>query len=79
VSGNVEHPGTYAATHIVTVTEAIALAGGANRFADAEASVIIRSDDKGTRRIPVDYPGILAGTRAQQDLPLIAGDTLYIP
>jgi polysaccharide export outer membrane protein len=79
VSGNVEHPGTYASTHIVTVTEAIALAGGANRFADAEASVIIRSDEKGTRRIPVDYPGILSGVRASQDLPLLAGDTLYVP
>jgi polysaccharide export outer membrane protein len=79
VSGNVEHPGTYASTHFVTVSEAVALAGGANRFADAEAAVIIRSDDKGVRRIPVDYPGILAGTRAQQDLPLLAGDTLYVP
>jgi polysaccharide export outer membrane protein len=79
VSGNVEHPGTYASTHIVTVTEAVALAGGANRFAEAEASIIIRSDEKGTRRIPVDYPGILSGVRAQQDLPLIAGDTLYVP
>lgn len=79
VSGNVEKPGTFTATHFVTVSEAIALAGGANRFAEAEASIIIRSDDKGTRRIPVDYPGILAGTRAQQDLPLLAGDTLYVP
>lgn len=79
VSGNVEHPGTFVSTHVVTVTEAVALAGGANRFADAEASIIIRSDDKGTRRIPVDYPGILSGVRVQQDLPLIAGDTLYIP
>ncbi len=79
VSGNVEHPGTYTSTHFVTVSEAIALAGGANRFADAEAAVIIRSDDKGARRIPVDYPGILAGTRTQQDLPLLAGDTLYVP
>jgi len=79
VSGNVEHPGTFAATHFVSVTEAIALAGGANRFAEAEAAVIIRTDDKGTRRIPVDYPGILAGTKPQQDLPLLAGDTLYVP
>jgi polysaccharide biosynthesis/export protein len=79
VSGNVERPGTFSATHFVSVTEAIALAGGVNRFADAEAAVIIRTDEKGTRRIPVDYPGILAGTKPQQDLPLLAGDTLYVP
>jgi polysaccharide export outer membrane protein len=79
ISGNVERPGTYGATHFVTVTEAMALAGGANKFADPEAAVIIRSDDKGTRRIPVDPVGILAGTKPQQDLPLLAGDTLYVP
>jgi len=79
VSGNVEHPGAYASTHFVTVTEAMALAGGANKFSDPEDAVIIRTDDKGTPRIPVDYVGILAGTKPQQDLPLLAGDTLYVP
>ena len=80
VGGNVEHPGTYNANHFVTVSEAMTLAGGPNRFSTPEETVIIRtSADKGTRRIPIDYPSILNGTRPEADLPLLAGDTVYVP
>jgi polysaccharide export outer membrane protein len=80
VSGNVERPGAYSASHYVTVTEAMALAGGPNKFADVGGMVIIRPDPaKGTRRVPVDYNGVLAGTRANENLPLLAGDTIYVP
>jgi polysaccharide export outer membrane protein len=80
ISGNVERPGSYSSTHFVTVVEAMALAGGPNRFADANGMVIIRPDQaRGQRRIPVDYPGILSGTRAHENLALLAGDTIYVP
>jgi polysaccharide export outer membrane protein len=80
VSGNVEHAGAYTANHYVTVSEAMALAGGPNRFAVPEATVIMRPDaTKGVRRIPIDYPAILNGTRPEQDLPLVPGDTIYVP
>lgn len=78
VSGNVEHSGTFSTNHYVTVTEAIALAGGPSRYATPEDSVIIRTSG-GVRRIPVDYPAILKGTRSEQDLPLLAGDVVYVP
>jgi polysaccharide export outer membrane protein len=80
VSGNVERAGAYNANHFVTVSEAIALAGGPNRFASPEEVVIIRNDaTRGTRRIPVDYPSILSGRHPEQDLPVVAGDTIYVP
>jgi len=80
VGGNVEHPGTYNANHFVTVSEAMTLAGGPNRFSTPEETVIIRtSGDKGTRRIPIDYPSILNGSHPDADLPLLAGDTVYVP
>lgn len=80
VSGNVERPGAYTSNHYVTVAEAMALAGGPNRFSDAAGTVIIRMDDKGqTRRIPVDYLGVLSGKTPQENLPLVAGDTIYVP
>jgi polysaccharide export outer membrane protein len=80
VSGSVERPGAYVATHYVTVVEAMALAGGPNKFANPDSGVIIRVDaTRGTRRIPIDYPSILNGTHPEQDLPLLPGDTLYIP
>jgi polysaccharide export outer membrane protein len=80
VSGNVERPGAYTANHYVTVAEAMALAGGPNRFADPAGTVIIRHNPAGgSKRIPVDYPGVLAGKVPQENLPLLAGDTIYVP
>jgi len=80
VSGNVERPGAYAANHYVTVTEAMALAGGPNKFSNPGGTVIIRSNDAGvTRRVPVDYNGVLDGTRANENLVVVAGDTIYVP
>jgi polysaccharide export outer membrane protein len=79
VSGNVERPGAYTANHFVTVTEALALAGGPNKFGNPEGTVVMRSDARGARRIPVDYPAILSGARPVEDLALISGDTVYVP
>jgi polysaccharide export outer membrane protein len=80
VSGNVEKPGAFTSNHYVTVGEAMALAGGPNRFADPGGTVIIRVNaDGATHRIPIDYNGVLAGTRPTENLPLLAGDTIYVP
>ena len=80
VSGNVERGGSFSSNHFVTVTEAISLAGGPNRYATAEQTVIIRTDPaRGVRRIPIDYPSILKGTHPEHDLPILAGDTIYVP
>ena len=80
VSGSVEHPGAFTSNHYVTVGEAMALAGGPNRFADPGGTIIIRTNAQGvTRRIPVDYLGVLSGTKPQENLPLLAGDTVYVP
>jgi polysaccharide biosynthesis/export protein len=80
ISGQVERPGAYASNHYVTVSEALALAGGPNRFADAGGMVIIRANPAGVvRRIPIDYPGVVAGTRPNENLTVVAGDTIYVP
>lgn len=79
VSGNVERAGVYAANHFVTVSEALALAGGPNRFASPEGTLIIRGEGAALRRIPIDYIGITSGTRPQEDLPLLPGDRVYVP
>jgi polysaccharide export outer membrane protein len=80
VSGNIERPGTFNASHYVTVSEAMALAGGPNRYADPEDIVVIRSDAQhGTRRIPIDYPALLAGKRPEQNIALLPGDVVYVP
>jgi polysaccharide export outer membrane protein len=80
VSGMVEHAGAFSSNHYVTVSEAIVLAGGPNKYATPEEAVIIRQDPgRAPKRIPIDYPSILAGLHPEQDLVLLAGDNVYLP
>ena len=80
VSGNVAHPGVMEGQRYLTVSEAIALAGGPNRFAAPNDTVIIRTGPDGkVRRIPIQYEEIEAGRRLEQDLVLLRGDRVYVP
>ncbi len=76
LSGNVEHPGVYTAKYYLTVAEAIALAGGPNKFAGSYL-LLVRSD--GNKRIPIDYARIRSGQHPDENLALFSGDTIFIP
>jgi polysaccharide biosynthesis/export protein len=79
VSGNVEHGGIFTSKYYVTVNEAIALAGGLNKFANPRRLVIVRSDGGGRRRVPIDYDRISSGEHPEENLVLISGDNLFAP
>ena len=80
VSGNFEHPGIFNSRYYVQVAEAIAMAGGINRFANPHRLVIIRQDPSHkVRRIPIDYERVSSGEHPQENLVLMAGDTLFAP
>ncbi|HZS40673.1 MAG TPA: polysaccharide biosynthesis/export family protein [Polyangia bacterium] len=79
VSGNVEHGGIFTSKYYVTVAEAIALAGGLNKFADPKKLVIVRLDEHGRRRVPIDYNRISSGEHPDENLVLISGDNLFAP
>jgi polysaccharide export outer membrane protein len=80
VSGNVAHPGVIESTRYLTVSEAIALAGGPTRFAEPSGTVLIRTAPDGTvHRIPIEYDEVEAGRRPEQDLVLLRGDRVYVP
>lgn len=80
VAGNVAQTGIFNSNYYVTVSEAIAMAGGPNEYADADHVVIIRSDPSGRlRRIPIDYEAILEGERPDQNIVILAGDTVFVP
>ncbi len=75
VAGNVERPGMFTPRYYVTVSEAIALAAGPNRYASMGNVVIVR----GVRRIPIDYDAILSGKSPEQDVVVLAGDAVRVP
>jgi polysaccharide biosynthesis/export protein len=80
VAGAVRAPGIYSPAYYVTVSEAIALAGGPDQFANADEVVLIRGGQGGKkRRIPIDYDAILEGDQPEQDIAILPGDTVYVP
>lgn len=80
VTGAVGQPGTFSSSYYVSVAEALAMAGGPNRFADTDSIEIIRvSSDGKLRRIPISYDDISTRKRPEANLMLVAGDTVYVP
>ena len=80
VSGNVERPGMFTERSYVTVSEAVALAGGPNRFASPTDLVLIRPIvGREPTRIPIDLEAILSGAHPEQNLVVLSGDTVFVP
>ncbi|MCU1279252.1 MAG: outer rane polysaccharide exporter [bacterium] len=77
VSGQVEKPGIMTAKYYVTAAEAVAMAGGLGRYANPHRLLLVRSDVRGVRRIPLDYDRISSGEHPEENLIIIAGDTLF--
>ena len=75
ISGNVEKPGVYQVRSYVTVLEAIATAGGANKYAGNSAYVV-----RGTpsRKIPIDLKQASSGEHAEQNIVVLRGDLIVV-
>lgn len=80
VSGQVARPGVIESKRYLTVSDAIASAGGPTRFADSESVVVVRRGlDGKTRRIPINYKELAAGRALEQNIVLLRDDQVYVP
>jgi polysaccharide export outer membrane protein len=79
VTGSVASPGMFTPRYFVTVSEAVALAGGPTRYANTGEMVLVRAVGGRPLTLRVDYDGILSGKAAEQDIVLLAGDALRVP
>lgn len=84
VTGEVTHPGLFSASRYVTVSEAVAMAGGPTRFAELERVVVIRrrsTKKRGppVRRIPINYEAIAKGLHPEENIVLLPGDVVHVP
>jgi polysaccharide export outer membrane protein len=80
VSGNVARAGIFTSGYYVSVSEALAMAGGPNQFASTKQILLIRMDGPGKfRHIPINYDAVVSRERPEQDLVLKTGDTLFVP
>jgi polysaccharide biosynthesis/export protein len=76
VLGAVEHAGYYTSRTYVTAVEAVAIAGGPNRFAGNEV-MIIRGNP--ARKIPIDLRRATSSEHANENLVVLRGDLLVVP
>lgn len=80
VAGNVGKPGRINAQNYLSVADAIAAAGGPNRFASPSDTIILRRNPDGTvRKIPINYDQISKGLFLRQNLVLLRGDRVFVP
>jgi len=73
--GNLFKPKTY-----LTLTEAVAMAGGFSRFASRTRMYILRdTGGKGVKKIPINYDAIVSGKRPEMNIVILSGDVIHVP
>jgi len=56
------------------------MAGGFKDFAKKKSVYVLRASADGTqKRIPFNYNEVIKGTNPEQNVKLLAGDTLVVP
>ncbi len=80
VSGNAERPGVFNLKYYATVGDAIALAGGLNKFASAKKVVILRQQPNGgVRKVPINFDRISSGDHPEENIVILPNDTVFVP
>lgn len=79
VLGQVTTPGEFRPRAPVTVLQALSLAGGLTRFAQADDIVIVRRDRGNERRIPFNQTEVVEEGRLEENIQLRTGDTVIVP
>ena len=79
IVGKVQNPGRFPVATDVNVLQALAMAGGPNRFADTD-SIQVHRDERGkTVLLNFDYDEVLEGVRLEQNIRLRRGDVVVVP
>ncbi len=80
ILGMVARPGAYMLTGSATVLDAIALAGGFKDFAKKKSIYVLRAGPDGAqKRIPFNYNEVIKGIHPEQNIKLMARDTVVVP
>ncbi|MEJ7601834.1 MAG: polysaccharide biosynthesis/export family protein [Kofleriaceae bacterium] len=81
IQGEVVRQGVFTSSSFVTVSDAIAIAGGPTRFAK-QRKVLLFRPVKGAaapKSIPIDYEALSSGKRLDMNIFVLPGDTIYVP
>jgi len=76
IIGSVKSPGSYESQANLTLTKAIAIAGGFTDSANTEKVKIVRMKDNNKETLEIDVSRILG--KAEEDIPVQANDTIIV-
>ncbi|WP_457571683.1 polysaccharide biosynthesis/export family protein [Desulfovulcanus sp.] len=79
VVGKVNKPGVYLMDDVMTITQALALAGGMTPYAESDEIKIIRWENNSQKVINFDYTKIEKGKALSENIVLKPGDTIVVP
>ena len=81
IQGEVSKAGVFSSDQFLTVSDALALAGGLTRFAKRNEITLLRKDKKSgeVRHIPLDYESLASGKRPDMNIIVLPGDTIWVP
>lgn len=79
VLGQVKKPGSYEIKGRLTVTQAIALAGGLTKIASPNGTTVIRKLNGGEKTISIPLKDILEDGDLSNDIPLKPRDLIWVP
>jgi polysaccharide biosynthesis/export protein len=79
VIGEVTKPGSYPVLPGMTILQAISTAGGLTQFANTKKIFLMRNEDRTQAKYPFNYKEVLDGRKAEENLPVKAGDTIVVP
>ena len=78
VIGDVQRPGAYTVyNNQINLLEALALAGGANEYADKEHLTLMRQNDRGTQALYIDLSDL--AVLSSEYFYLLPNDVIYLP
>jgi len=79
VMGEVLRGGTYPLLPGMTVLQGLSDAGGFTPFANPKKIYVLRGDSGKQVKLPFDYNGVVRGKKPEENVPLVAGDTIVVP
>lgn len=79
VIGEVTRPGAYPLLPGMTILQAISSAGGLTQFANTKKIFLMRNENHIQTKYPFNYKEVLDGRKAEENLPVKAGDTIVVP
>ena len=79
VLGAVKKEGVLPYTYRMNVIQALTEAGGLTDYAKRRKIYVIRNENGKDYRLPFDYEEVIKGEKMEQNIPLLPGDTIYVP